>query len=93
MTDATLAQLWAFVSEGVHVADTAFQDFNRMVQDFRLEQEEQQEDLRNLHANRVDPRSIKGIVEDSMTSRLRLGWMQCCLQLQLRLRRQTKHSP
>jgi hypothetical protein len=35
-TNATSARLWAFVSEGARVADTALQDFDRMVQDFRL---------------------------------------------------------
>jgi hypothetical protein len=34
MTNATLARLRAFVSEGVPVADTALQDFDWMVQDF-----------------------------------------------------------
>jgi hypothetical protein len=33
-TDAMSAQLWAFVSEGVRVADRALQNFDRMVQDF-----------------------------------------------------------
>ncbi len=33
-TDATSARLWAFVSEGARVADTALQDFDKMVQDF-----------------------------------------------------------
>jgi hypothetical protein len=70
-TNATLARLRAFVSEGARVADTALQDFDWMVQDFLLEREEQQEDLQNLYANRVDLRSIEGIVEDSMTSCLR----------------------
>jgi hypothetical protein len=33
-TNATLAQLQTFVSEGACVADTVLQDFDRMVQDF-----------------------------------------------------------
>ncbi len=60
----------ALVIKGAHVADAAQQEFDQMVTDFWIEQEDQQEDIGKLHADRIDPWSIDGIVEDSIASQL-----------------------
>jgi hypothetical protein len=59
-----------FMSEGAHVADRALQKFDQMVQEFFPEREDQQMKLQELHADRVDSRSIERIVDTSITSRL-----------------------
>ena len=64
-------QLQALVIKGAHVVDAAQQEFDQMVTDFWIEQEDQQEDMGKLHADRVDPWSIDRIVEDSIASQFR----------------------
>ena len=51
--------------------DAARREFETELHNFWVEREEIHEDMRLLHADRVDPRSIDGIVEDSIASRLR----------------------
>jgi hypothetical protein len=70
LTDAMLRQLQAFVSEVLGFADRALQEFDQMVQEFWQEREDQQMELWELHADSVDPWSIIGILDTSITSRL-----------------------
>ena len=56
-------------TKGARQADAARQEFEKEVKDFGAEREELHEDMRLLHADRVDPRSIDGMVEESIASR------------------------
>ena len=69
--DATAVRIRGFLEQGARQADAARQEFEKEIHDFRVEREDLHEDMRLLHADRVDPRSIDGMVEDSIASRLR----------------------
>ncbi len=69
--DATAVQIWGFLEKGARQVDAARQEFEKEVHDFWAEWEDLYEDMRLLHADRVDPQSIEGMVEDSIASRLR----------------------
>ena len=69
--DATAMQIRGFLEKGARQADAARQEFDKEIHDFRTEREDLHEDMRLLHADRVNPRSIEGMVEDSIASRLR----------------------
>ncbi len=69
--DATAMQIWGFLEKGARQADAASQEFDKEIHDFWAEREDLHEDIRLLHADQVDPRSIEGMVEDSIASRLR----------------------
>ncbi len=69
--DATTVQVWGFLEKGVRQADAARQEFEKEIHNFRAERENLHEDMRLLHADRVDLRSIDGMVEESIASRLR----------------------
>jgi hypothetical protein len=70
--DATAVQIWGFLTKGAWQADVARGDFKQVVKDFRAEREDLHEDMQLLHADRVVLRSINGMVEESIASRLRL---------------------
>jgi hypothetical protein len=69
--DTTAVKIRGFLEQGARQADAARREFDKELLDFRVEREELHDDLRLLHADPVDPRSIDGIVEDSIASRLR----------------------
>ena len=69
--DATAVRIRGFLEQGARQVDAARQEFEKEIHDFRAEQEDLHEDMRLLHADRVDLRSIDGMVEDSIASRLR----------------------
>ncbi len=69
--DAKAVRIRGFLKQGARQADAARQEFEKEIHDFRAEREDRREDMRLLHADRVDPRSIDGMVEDSIASRLR----------------------
>ena len=66
--DATAMRIRGFLEKGVRQADAACQAFEQEIHDFRAEQEDLHEDIKLLHADRVDPRSIDGMVEESIAS-------------------------
>jgi hypothetical protein len=70
--DATAVQIWGFLTKGARQADAACQEFEQVVKEFRAEREDLHEDMQLLHADRVDPRSIDAMVEESIASQLRL---------------------
>jgi len=67
--DTTAMQIWGFLENGARQADAARQEFDKEIHDFWVEREDLHEDMQLLHADRVDPRSIEGMVEDSIASR------------------------
>ena len=69
--NATAVRIRGFLEQGARQADAARQEFEKEIHDFRAEREDLHEDMRLLHADRVDLRSIDGMVEDSIASRLR----------------------
>ena len=69
--DTTAIKIRGFLAQGARQADEARRAFDTELHNFRVEREEIQDEMRLLHADRVDPRSIEGIVEDSIASRLR----------------------
>ena len=69
--DARAVQIWSFLTKGARQVDAARQEFEHVVKDFRAEREDLHEDMQILHADRVDPRSINGMVEESIASLLR----------------------
>ena len=69
--DTTAVKIRGFLEQGARQADAARREFETELHNFWVEREEIHEDMRLLHADRVDPRSIDGIVEDSIASRLR----------------------
>ena len=69
-TDATSEQIRAFLAKGARQADAARQEFDQVVTDFRAEREDLHNDMQLLHADRVGPQSIDGIVEESIASQL-----------------------
>jgi hypothetical protein len=69
--DATAMRIRGFLEKGARQADAARQEFDKELHDFRAEREDLHEDMQLLHADRVDPRSINGMVEESIASRLR----------------------
>jgi len=68
--DSTAVKIRGFLEQGACQADAARREFDKEIQNFRVEREELHDDMRLLHADRVNPRSIDGIVEDSIASRL-----------------------
>jgi hypothetical protein len=70
LMDALLVHLCVFAHEGACVADRVLQESEQMVRKFKEERAEQQAEIRDLHADCMDPWSIEGIVEDSITTRL-----------------------
>lgn len=68
--DTTAVKIRGFLEQGARHADAARREFDNEIQNFRVEREELHDDMRLLHADRVDPRSVEGIVEDSIASRL-----------------------
>ncbi len=70
--DATAVRIWEFLEKGARQADAARQAFEQEINNFWAEREDIHEDTKLLHADRVDPRSIDGMVEESIASRLRL---------------------
>ena len=69
--DAMAVRTWEFLTKGARQADAACQEFEQVVTDFWAEREELHKDLQLLYTDRVDPRSIDGMVEESIASRLR----------------------
>ena len=69
--DDTAVRIREFFAEGARQADAARQAFEQEIHNFRVEREDLHEDMKLLHADRVDPRSIDGMVEESIASRLR----------------------
>ncbi len=69
--DTTAVRIRGFLEQGARQADVARREFETELHNFWVEREELHEDMRLLHANCVDPRSIDGIVEESIASRLR----------------------
>ena len=69
--DATAVQIWEFLAKGAQQADAVRQVFEQEINNFRAEREDLHKIMKLLHADRVDPRSIDGMVEDSIASRLR----------------------
>ena len=69
--DARAVQIWSFLTKGARQVDAVRQEFEHVVKDFRAEREDLHEDMQILHADRVDPRSIDGKVEESIASLLR----------------------
>ena len=69
--DTTAVKIRGFLEQGARQADAARREFEMELHNFRVEREEIHEDMRLLHANRVEPQSIDGMVEDSIASRLR----------------------
>ena len=69
--DATAVRIWEFLAKGAQQADAARQAFEQEVKDFWAEREDLHEDMKLFHADRVDLRSIDGMVEESIASRLR----------------------
>ncbi len=68
--DAMAVRIWGFLEKGAQQADAVHQAFEKEIHNFRAEQEDIHEDMRLLHADRVDPRSIDGMVEESIALRL-----------------------
>ena len=68
--DDTAVRIREFLAKGAHQVDAACQAFEQEIHDFRAERKDLHEDMKLLHANRVDPRSIDGMVEESIASRL-----------------------
>ena len=68
--DATAVQIQGFLTKGVRQADAARQEFERVVKDFWAERDDLHEDMQIIHADRVDPQSIGGMVEESIAFRL-----------------------
>ncbi len=68
--DATAVQIWGFLTKRARQADAARQEFKQVVKDFWAEREDLHKDMRLIHADRVDPRSIDGMVEESIALRL-----------------------
>ena len=69
--DATAVRIWGFLEHGARQADAARREFEKELHNFRVEREDLHEDMHLLHADRVDPRSIDGMVEESIASHLR----------------------
>jgi hypothetical protein len=69
--DATAVRIRGFLEKGAQQADAARQVFEQEIHNFRAEREDLHEDMKLLHADRVDPRSIDGMVEESIALRLR----------------------
>ena len=69
--DATAVRIQGFLEKGAQQADAACQVFEQEIHNFRAEREDLHEDMKLLHADRVDPRSIDGMVEESIALRLR----------------------
>jgi hypothetical protein len=69
--DAMAVRIWEFLTKGARQADAACQEIKQVVTDFWAEREELHKDLQLLYTDRVDPRSIDGMVEESIASRLR----------------------
>ncbi len=67
-TDATSERIRAFLAKGARQADAVRKEFDQVVTNFRLEWEDLHKDMQLLQADRVDPQSIDGIVEDSIAS-------------------------
>ena len=70
--DATSVRIWEFLAKGAQQADAARQSFEQEIKDFWVEREDLHKDMKVLHADRVDPWSIDGMVEESIASQLRL---------------------
>jgi hypothetical protein len=70
--DATAVHIWEFLTKGAQQADAARQSFEQEIKDFWVEREDLHKDMKVLHADRVDPWSIDGMVEESIASQLRL---------------------
>ena len=70
--DATAVHIWEFLAKGAQQADAARQSFEQEIKDFWVEREDLHKDMKVLHADRVDPWSIDGMVEESIASQLRL---------------------
>ena len=69
--DATAMQIRGFPEKGARQADAARHEFDKEIHDFWMEREDLHEDMRLLHADRVNSWSIEGMVEDSIALRLR----------------------
>ncbi len=69
-TDAMSERIRAFLAKGARQADAARKEFDQVVTNFRLEREDLHKNMQLLHADRVDPQSIDGIIEDSIASQL-----------------------
>ena len=69
--DYTAVHIRGFLAKGARQVDAARQAFEQEIHDFRAGREDLHEDMNLLHADRVDPRSIDGMVEESIASRLR----------------------
>ena len=68
--DDTTVRIREFLAKGARQADAAHQAFEQEIHNFRAEQEDLHEDMKLLQTDRVDPRSIDGMVEESIASRL-----------------------
>ena len=68
--DTTAVKIRGFLEQGARQADAARREFDTELQNFRVEWKGIHDEMRLLHADRVDPRSIDGMVEDSIASRL-----------------------
>ena len=60
--DATAVCIWEFLTKGARQTDAARREFKQVVSDFWAEREELHKDMGLLHMDRVDPRSIDGMV-------------------------------
>ena len=60
--DATAVRIWEFLTKGARQTDAARREFKQVVSDFWAEREELHKDMGLLHMDRVDPRSIDGMV-------------------------------
>ena len=56
---ATAMRIRGFLEKGARQADAARQEFDKEIRDFRAEREDLHEDMRLLHADRVEPGVLK----------------------------------
>ena len=69
--DAMAVQIWEFLAKGAQQTDAARQAFEQEINNFWAGREDLHEEMKLLHTDRVDSRSIDRMVEESIALRLR----------------------